>query len=278
MPGPSSPPSSARSLKEEMSHFRFSLKKKEQVIKENESESSSSPRSPSINSPAVYSPLSPAMTSPLSPTNPFLSLIQERPRQTSPQTTNWKTSAPKTLVQSRIQMFSPLETGRPQASISPIAPPPVYPRQQQPTSTVTAEKPPPTQTSPPGVEVKFRSRDRQRPFSPKLKQRAITKLLHDLPVSDSSAFHAPHPRPGGLPSPLSTINPLVKKSDSPFQHTSSPSSGTGDSIRQSYISSRCSSEESLTEFSSLLKEDEKSHSRSSVCVYFDGKNIPDTPV
>ncbi|XP_052242651.1 protein unc-80 homolog isoform X2 [Dreissena polymorpha] len=274
MPGPSSPPSSSRSLKEEMSHFRFSLKKKEQVIKENESESSaSSPRTPSINS-----QVSPSVTSPLSPTNPFLSLIQEKPSKTSPQTADWKTSAPKTLVQSRIQMFSPSETIRPQASISPIAPPPVYLRQQQPASTLTAEKPPTAQTCPPEVQLKFRSRDRQRPFSPKMKQRAISKLLHDLPVSDSSAFHAPQPRPGGLPSSFSTISPLVKKSDSPLQHTSSPSSGTGDSIRQSYISSRCSSEESLTEFSSLLKEDEKSHSRSSVCVYFDGKHIPDTLV
>ncbi|XP_052808844.1 protein unc-80-like isoform X2 [Mya arenaria] len=279
IPGATSPPQSAQSLKEDRSFFRFSLKKKEpapQMIKENDSESSAD------------SPMSPPITSPLSPTNPFLSLVYEKPKPVITSSEK-KDTAPKSLVKSRIQMFTmPVQKGEikpagpTQGKIAPIVPPPIPPRQLF-TKTFTSTNEPEPQSPP--ENTKFKSRDRQRPFTSPVKQRAIAKLLNDLPVSDTSAFHVPQPKAINLPretspQPLSSTNPFRSNPD-PFQNSQLTQKGgvkSNDAIKQTYVSSRCSSDESLTEFSTLLKEDEKSASRSSVCIYFDGKEVPDTLV
>ena len=214
-----------------------------------------------------------------SPTNPFVSLAHDKydkpkPLVASPD----KKAHNRSLVQSRIQMFTMPErksgsNEKKTDNASSFSPPPIPPRQHEIAQSQSE------QDSEPGGALKganFMSRNRQRPFSPPAKQKAVHKLLHELPVSESSAFHVPFPKsPATEPAPHSEyMNPFLSRSQSPDK---SSTSQDNESIKQSYVS-RCSSDESLTEYTSLLKEDDKSSSRSSICIYFDGKDIPDTLV
>ena len=322
IPGASSPPQSAQSLKEERILFRYSMKKKDpppQMIQESEAESE-------VIIPTTITPYAavPAIKSPLSPTNPFLSLVADRPKPMpivsnkplAPQSTSpeKKPPGPRSLVKSRIEMFTKdsKPSGPSQDRIAPLAPPPIPPRQ-------LFNKPPPGVTttmksnSPPEIgEGRFKSRDRQRGFNSPEKKRAITKLLTDQPGSytERSAFHIPMStmsKPLLAPSPHSETSspPYPQGSSNPFRP--SPNSLTSPSVTKpyvqtkpgtniqsqrppsspptsqphwsdSYMASRSSSDESLTEFTTLLKEEEKSSSKSSVCIYFDGKDFPDTLV
>lgn len=213
-----------------------------------------------------------------SPTNPFHSMSHDRYDKPKPLVTSPDKKAPKSLVQSRIQMFTMPDRKMPttepkQDKASTVSAPPIPPRQHERPHSQHEDE---SHTASAGS--KFTSRARQRPFSPPQKQKAINKLLHELPVSESSAFHVPFPRSstygGQGQSGVSTSNPFT----STTPENNKPGSGNDkDSIKQTYVS-RCSSDESLTEYTSLLKDDDKSSSKSSICIYFDGKDIPDTLV
>lgn len=274
------------------------------------------PLSPTVSEPArspVISPhshfMSLASTEPrlshniFSPTNPFSSLSHDKYDKPKPLVTSPDKKAPKSLVQSRIQMFTMPDRKSATAeqkphTVSHFPPPPIPPRQHEMPAKSTTE-----QDSGSSFASKFTSRHRQRPFSPPQKQRAINKLLHELPVSDSSAFHVPYPKlspPGSTSGPSTPNNGQQATPHGPnalYHGQSSTSQGSGksnpflakqhkspefekaktDGMKQTYVS-RCSSDESLTEYTSLLKDDDKSSSRSSICIYFDGKDVPDTLV
>jgi hypothetical protein len=160
-----------------------------------------------------------------------------------------------------------------------LAPPPIPTRPNRfvKSYTIDTDTISPTSPTSPTYSKPFTSRERLRPFSPTNKQRAISKLLHDLPVSEPSAFHTPAPKFTSYN--VKNTNPFLSSPDTPPESKiQTKGSAQLDPIQQTYMSSRCSSDESLTEFTSLLKDDEKSDSRSSVCIYFDGKDIPDTLV
>lgn len=264
IPGADSPPQSAQSMKDTGFLFRYSLKRRT-----DSSKPSSQPPPVSQKPTAMPSPLC------LSPTNPFNPPAYDKPKPlvTSP---DKKTNSPKSLVKSRIHMFTMSEENKPKPTIPALAPPPIPPRQRvfAKSYTVDADNGAPV-TSPTSASKPFTSRERQRPFSPTDKQRAISKLLLDQPVSEPSAF--PILSHGYQSAQPQTSDPYSSSSTTSSKGNTE-SSNRSDKIRQSYVSSRCSSDESLTEFSSLLKDDEKSASRSSVCIYFDGKDIPDTLV
>ncbi|KAL4233067.1 Protein unc-80 [Mactra antiquata] len=268
LPGADSPPQSAQSMKDNGSLFRYSLKRSSHATPTGTQQTTSSQK-PSTLPPPLKLP---------SPTNPFNPPSYDKPKPvvTSP---DKKDTSPKSLVKSRIQMFTMPEdskSSKPQI-IPAINPPPIPPRQRVFTKSFTfdADSAPPPVTSPTSTSKPFTSRERQRPFSPTDKQRAISKLLHDQPVSEPTGF--PILSHGHQLSHPQTSQPYSSTGNG-ATGISQSSQKSPDSIKQSYVSSRCSSDESLTEFSSLLKDDEKTTSRSSVCIYFDGKDIPDTLV
>lgn len=248
------------------------------------------PLSPSVPEPVKQSKVAPQsrfMTlastpktnrSAYSSSNPFVSLAHDKYDKPKPLVTSPDKKAPKSLVQSRIQMFTLPErksgpSERKSDKAASLSPPPIPPRQHEIAKSQGEQESSSSSTS----GTKFMSRNRQRPFSPPQKQRAINKLLHELPVSESSAFHVPYPKfsPQGAQADQSSTNPFLS------QQCMAPDQGRSgqekEGIKQTYVS-RCSSDESLTEYTSLLKEEDKSSSRSSVCIYFDGKDIPDTLV
>lgn len=271
--GAESPPQSAQSMKEEPCRFKYSLRKKNTA---DTTPSVSSAVNPFSGAPLVF-----GVTSPIH-TLAAPAYDKPKPIVTSPEK---KDQGPKSFVQSRIQMFTMPDEIKPAnqksshtESIPSLAPPPVPTRPQRlvKSYTIDTESLSPTSPTSPSYSKPFTSRERLRPFSPTDKQRAISKLLHDLPVSEHSAFHQPAPK---YTNPFAkSTNPFLSSPDTMESKTPAGSQKSPDKVKQAYLSSRCSSDESLTEFSSLLKEDEKSDSRSSLCIYFDGKDIPDTLV
>lgn len=276
--GAYSPPASAQSVNEGQYHFRFSLRKRNPVSTAPQSSDQTSLKS-------IGSPINPSVSSPLSftsLTNPFSPPAYDKPKPlvTSPD------KKFNSLVKSRIQMFTMSEdTNTPilqkpgiSETVTPLAPPPIPPRQHRfvKSYTIDTDTLSPTSPTSPTYSKPFTFRDRQQPFSPTEKQKAVSNLLYDLPVSEQSAFHTP----ASKYSPTKNTNPFMISPDMPSVESTTPktTNGNSDTSTQAYMTSRCSSDESLTEFTSLLKDDEKSDSRSSVCIYFDGKDIPDTLV
>ena len=164
--------------------------------------------------------------------------------------------------------------------------------------------PEPRPISPPsGVQSKirqFNARDRQRPISPPTRDR----YRPVSPPRPAYSVLAPIPKP---PTASDKFRPKSETADQKavksftsngesgrFSPSSSTTSGdstfsSGSSVTtikapaagafgQAYVSSICSSDESLTESSSLLKEEEKITSPSALCIYFDKKGFPDTLV
>lgn len=280
--GADSPPQSAQSVKEEPSHFRYSVRKRKPAhIPPPQDQPPLVPieslSSCSVSSGYNYN----------NPTNPFSPPAYDKPKPlvTSP---DKKDHNPKSLVQSRIHMFTMPEENKAtnknntkpntEETIPSLAPPPIPTRPHRfvKSYTIDTDTVSPTSPTSPTYTKPFTSRDRLRPFSPTDKQRAISKLLHDVPVNEQSAFHPPAPK---FTTYVKNTNPFLSSPDTPPEtKMAAKSNRPSDPIKQTYMSSRCSSDESLTEFSSLLKDDEKSDSRSSVCIYFDGKDIPDTLV
>ena len=157
---------------------------------------------------------------------------------------------------------------------------------------------------PPSVQAKIRQfnlRDRQRPISPPSRDRHIISMPKQAPISAPA-----RPKPISIPKlesraidkskTKSEVSSQKTKSNtydggrfSPTSSTSTESSlssvdsattikASGGVFGQAYVSSICSSDESLTESSSLLKEEEKIMSPAALCIYFDKKGFPDTLV
>ena len=85
-----------------------------------------------------------------------------------------------------------------------------------------------------------------------------------------------HNGESGRFSPTSSISTESSLSSESSAATIKPSASGG--FGQAYVSSLGSSDESLTESSSLLKEEEKITSPAALCIYFDKKGFPDTLV
>ena len=165
----------------------------------------------------------------------------------------------------------------------------------------------PRSISPPSsVQAKirqFNARDRQRPISPPAKDRyrpispprpaysnypptpapipkpptiASDKFRPKSEISDQKALKSPTSNgESGRFSPSSTTSESNYSSSSSVATIKASAPGA---FGQAYVSSICSSDESLTESSSLLKDEEKITSPSALCIYFDKKGFPDTLV
>ena len=158
---------------------------------------------------------------------------------------------------------------------------------------------------PPSVQAKIRQfnlRDRQRPISPPSRDRHTISLPKQVPISaparpkpisipklESRAIDKSKTKSGVSDQKTSKSNTYDGGRFSPTSSTSTESSlssvdsattikASGGVFGQAYVSSICSSDESLTESSSLLKEEEKIMSPAALCIYFDKKGFPDTLV
>ena len=253
MPGAGSPPQSAKSVKENASPFKFSYR---DSIRKYDRKAP-----PPITHEKHGSHTSVTAAEPQSG--------HHEPRPVSPPDT----------VQAKIRQFNARDRQRP---ISP----PMRDRHRP--------------VSPP-------SRDRHRPVSPPTRDRYRPVSPPRRPAyQDFPPIPAPIPKPPTnatdkfKPKPETTDETAAGKSlasngesgrFSPSSSTTSADStlSSGSSVTtikapasgafgQAYVSSICSSDESLTESSSLLKEEEKITSPSQLCIYFDKKGFPDTLV
>ena len=271
IPGAGSPPQSAQSVKESKSQFRFSLRKRDKKRPESpgsqEKISNISGRnSPESFSPPGYDRPKPLLTSPIKKPSSPLSLVKSRINQFA-----MKDSSEALKDVPAKSSFSDAVRTLPPGTIKPLPPPPIPPRIFRPKVLLSDSQDEP---SPTGI-IRSEPVDRQVPSNSITSSSQLSDQKHmNVPSSNQTT------QSNLIKNPFSRVtNPFLSSPESPVEDASQ--SGRKDdskSTTQTYVSSRCSSDESLTEATSLLKDDEKTRSRSSVCIYFDGSEIPDTLV
>ena len=237
IPASSSPPHSAKSIKETVSPFKFSYRD-------------------SMKRYGRKSPVGHDKHAPLNKSEPSIAL-ETRP------------VSPPTSVQAKIRQFNSRDRQRP---ISPpsrdrhmISPPKQHP--VSPSSTDAHPFSPPKQHISSFPPISF----------PKLESKVPDKFKAKSEVSDHRT-PKPHTFDGGTGRFSPTSSTSTESSLSSVGSATTIKASAGGGFGQAYVSSLCSSDESLTESSSLLKDEEKITSPSALCIYFDKKGFPDTLV